>query len=62
MVVVFPTMTPEAMVTVGPAALVTAADELVGAEKTGEMASSPRAMAFTEQKTAMVIDSECAML
>lgn len=55
MVVVFPTMTPEAMVTVGPATLVTAADELVGAAKTGEMASSPKAMTFTEQKTVMVV-------
>lgn len=54
MVVVFPMITPEAIVTVGPAALITAAGELVGAARTAEMASSPRAMTFAEQKTVMV--------
>lgn len=55
MVVVLPTMTPEAIVTVGP--LVTAADELAGAAKTAEVASNPRANTFEELKTDMMVSS-----
>lgn len=61
MVVVFPITTPEAMVTVGPTALVTAASELVGAASTGEMASSPSAMNFAGLKIAIMSRSECAI-
>lgn len=62
MVVVLPTTTPEAMVTVGPGALVTAGDKVAGAARTGQMASNARANTFAELKAAMITLNECTVL